>query len=200
MDITGIIIAGGKNSRMGTHKAFLQVSNEPIINSIKRELQVVTDHILLVTSEPAIFSHLNLPTVADIFPHSGPLGGIHAGLARSRSAINLVVPCDLPFLHRQLFKLLLRYASGYDVVVPRLGVFLEPLVALYNKTCLGIIEEQLRSGRYKVTSFFPRVKVKEVEREEIARLADPEYLFFNVNTPLDLNRAREMAKKNQFLV
>lgn len=195
MQTTGIIMAGGKNSRMGAQKAFLRVGKETMLENAVRQLEKVVDHIMVVTTRPEAFSHLGLDIVTDIFPECGPLGGIHAGLTYSPSDINLVVACDMPFISHRLLEYLLRHGKNYDVVIPRLGNYLEPLVACYNKSCLEVIEEHLRAGRLKITSFFSRVNVMYVDREKIARLANPDYVFFNVNTPQDLERAREIKRK-----
>lgn len=195
MQVTGIIVAGGKNSRMGTDKALLRVGSRTMVENTIRELEKVANNIMVVTGKPEAFAHLGLDMVTDIFPNCGPLGGIHAGLTYSSTAVNLVVACDMPFIQPEILKHLAGHGKDYDVVIPRLGTYLEPLTACYNKSCLPVIEDQLRAGRFKITSFFSRVNVMYVDRDKLAQLADIDYVFFNVNTPEDFNRARDLKKK-----
>ncbi len=104
----------------------------------------------------------------------------------------LVTGCDQPFLPTALLQELVRY-EGVDVVVPRLRVGLEPLCAVYSVSCLGAVEEALRSGRRKVTAFYSSVRVRYLDEEGIRRYGRPEVLFFNVNTPRDYRRALQIA-------
>ena len=195
MHATGIIMAGGKNSRMGKNKAFLQVGGETILENIVKQLKKVTSDLIIVSNRPRDFKHTGIKTVSDIYPGSGPLGGIHAGLANSSTGVNLVVACDMPFLQPEVLDYLIQRGQGYDVVIPRLGEFVEPLTACYNKSCLQVIENRLQSRRLKITSFFSEVKILYVEREKISQMANIDHLFFNVNTPEDLHLAREIKKK-----
>jgi molybdopterin-guanine dinucleotide biosynthesis protein A len=133
--------------------------------------------------------------VADLLPGAGVLGGIYTGLTASDSCYNLVVAGDMPFLNPALLRYQLEIVGGFDVVVPRLGWFIEPLHAVYTQDCLPYIKEEIESGRRNIRSFFSRVKVKYVESEEINRF-DPRHLsFFNINNEEDLKNAREMVKK-----
>jgi len=94
---------------------------------------------------------------------------------------------------------LLRYmilsSPGQDVVIPRVGGLTEPLHAIYSKRCLRPIERVLAAGGLKIVSFFPEVRVRYVEEQEIS-LFDPQCLsFFNINTPGDLEKARNLARR-----
>ncbi|MCF8009781.1 MAG: molybdenum cofactor guanylyltransferase [Clostridiales bacterium] len=193
--LTGIIMAGGKNSRMGMDKALLRVGERTIVEKNALLFKAAAGRVMIVTSRPEDFAFLGLETTSDIFPGCGPLGGIHAGLTYSRSNVNLVTACDMPFLEVGLLKYLASYGEAYDVVVPRINGYLEPLVACYNKTCLKIIENCLKEKNLKITSFFDQVNVRYVEENEIAEIADPERVFFNINTPRELERAKLIENK-----
>jgi molybdopterin-guanine dinucleotide biosynthesis protein A len=137
-------------------------------------------------------SSLPARVVGDIYPHKGPLGGIYSGLVASRSFYSLVVACDMPFLNSDLLRYMSGLCSGFDVGIPMIGDYMEPLHAIYSQNCLEPIERQLKRGRLKVGDFFPAVRVRYVGGEEIDRF-DPEHLsFFNINTKADLKRAREI--------
>ncbi|MCL0094873.1 molybdenum cofactor guanylyltransferase, partial [Dehalococcoidales bacterium] len=135
-----------------------------------------------------------LRTVTDTYPDKGPLGGIYTGLAISDSLYNLVVACDMPFLNQALLRYMLQLSVDVDLVVPRLGDMVEPLHAVYSKTCLAPIKYLLKQSNLRVTDLFTLVRVRYVETEEINRF-DPKHLsFFNINTQADLEIARELAK------
>ena len=195
MQTTGIIMAGGKNSRMGRDKACLHVGTETILENTVNQLTKVVNNILVISNRPQSLSGSGLHIVPDIFPGCGPLGGIHAWLVHSTTDVNLVVACDMPFLHEKMLKYLVEHGARYDVVIPRLGNYLEPLTACYHKSCLQVIESHINERRLKITSFFPEVDVLYVERKKLTELAGTDYSFFNVNTPEDLEQARDIKKR-----
>ena len=102
-DITGIILAGGKSSRMGTNKALMQYRGLPFIQHIINAMKPLVDQILIV-GKPEEYTDLKLRCVNDIFLESGPVGGIHAGLENSKSPYNLVLSCDIPLITEQILK------------------------------------------------------------------------------------------------
>ena len=103
------------------------------------------------------------------------------------------VACDMPFLRPDVARLVIERAEEADVVIPRVGGQLETLHACYGKRCLDPMEVLIRAGRLKIVGFFEDVRVLEIPEEDVARLAAPEVVFMNVNTPEDLLRARLIA-------
>jgi len=98
----------------------------------------------------------------------------------------------MPFLTPEVVRLVVARAGEADVVIPRTGDQLETLHASYAKRCLPHIEERLRSGRLKIVGFFDAVRVLEIPEASVRSLADPAVVFMNVNTPDELERAREL--------
>jgi molybdopterin-guanine dinucleotide biosynthesis protein A len=188
--VTGIILAGGKNARMGAEKALLKVGPYFIIERISGVLKNLVGEILVVTGCPEKYAGYGDRVISDIITGRGPLGGIHAGLVHASYPRALVTACDMPFVSAGLARLIIREAAGYDVVVPRYRGYPEPLFALYGKSCINIIERRLAEGRNKITGFYDRVKVRYLEENEMA-IVEPrlDRVFFNVNTPGDLEKA-----------
>ena len=121
----------------------------------------------------------------------GSLAGIHAGLKQSRTEHVFVVACDMPYLNSDLIRLMVAQAPGHDVVIPESDGGLEPLHAVYAKSCLPEMEEALKSGTRKIVDCFDWSKVSVLSKEEIAAL-DPEFRSFrNINTPEEYFRFRE---------
>jgi molybdopterin-guanine dinucleotide biosynthesis protein A len=194
MRVTGVIQAGGKSTRMGGHpKALLELGGRRIIERVLDAVGPVVDDLLVVTNTPELYQFLGLPMVADAYPEHGSLGGIFTGLSAASGAAAFTVACDMPFVHREIARLVVERAAEGDVVIPRVGAQLETLHAAYGKACLPHIEARLRAGRLKIVGFFESVRVVEIAEAEVARYRAPEVAFMNVNTPEELERARVLA-------
>jgi molybdopterin-guanine dinucleotide biosynthesis protein A len=194
MRVTGVIQAGGKSTRMGGHpKALLELGGRRIIERVLDAVGPVVDDVLVVTNTPELYQFLGLPMVADAYPEHGSLGGIFTGLSAASGDAAFTVACDMPFVHREIARLVVERAAEGDVVIPRVGAQLETLHAAYGKACLPHIEARLRAGRLKIVGFFESVRVVEIAEAEVARYRAPEVAFMNVNTPEELERARALA-------
>ncbi len=198
MRITGVIQAGGKSTRMGGRpKALMELGGQRIIDRVVRVLAAVTEDLLLVTNTPDLYASLGLPMVPDAFVDGGSLGGIYTGLRAASGSAAFTVACDMPFLETAVARLVVDRASEADVVIPRTAGQWETLHACYAKACLGPMEARLRAGRLKIVGFFEDVRVLEIREADVARLAPPERVFMNVNTPEDLERARALCAASQ---
>jgi FdhD protein len=187
-DIAGVILAGGESSRMGRNKALMEVNGERMVETAYRRMAELFDEVLLVTNTPEIYDFIPCRKIADIYPGMGPLGGIHAALSSCSAARAFVTACDMPGLNPRLIRELSNMPGGVDVVIPETPGGLEPLHAVYAKSCLAKMEAMLRAGERRILSFFDLAHVRLVPRGKIATL-DPDYASFrNVNTPEDYQR------------
>lgn len=182
---------------MGREKHAEVVAGRSLIERVIDTLSPLSTEILIVISQrqsrSAFASYRPARTVVDLHAGRGPLGGIYSGLARSSSLINLAVACDMPFLNGGLLGYMISLAPGFDIVIPRIGDYWEPLHAVYTKDCLPAMEGLIEEGRLKITDLADRLRVRYVEKDEIESL-DPGHLsFLNINTAKDLERARELA-------
>jgi len=197
LDITCIVLAGGKGLRLGRDKVQETVGNSNLLQRALSQLTPFNCDIIIVTagakSLPQVNGYKGFRIVTDIYPGKGALGGIYTGLAESNSPYNLVVACDMPFLNQALLRYMMELSAGFDLVVPRLGELVEPLHAVYARNCLAPIERLLGRDNLEVRALFDLVKVRYVEASEIDRF-DPQHLsFFNVNTEADLEKACQMV-------
>jgi len=198
-DKSFIVLAGGKSTRLGYYKALGTINNKSLIQRVVSSLGFFNSDIIVVIGQgqhlPQFTNYPKLKTVTDAYTAKSPLVGIYTGLLASTSGYNFVVACDMPFLNPALLSYMLKISAGFDVVIPRLGSLVEPLHAVYSKDCLFAIEQLLRQGNYKTGRLLSLVRVRYVEVGEIDRF-DPEHLsFFNINTKVDLEVARELVKK-----
>lgn len=192
--VTGVILAGGPSSRMGSNKALLPHQGGRFIEAIHRQLAEVFEEVLVVTNAPELFDFLPCRKVPDLIPGMGALSGIHSGLVHSATPHIFVTGCDMPHLVQALVRHLAESARDLDVVVPESDTGLEPLHAVYGRGTLGAVEEALRAGKGRIVSIFEKVRVKTVPRAEVA-MFDPEFhSFLNINTPEDYYHFREELK------
>jgi len=198
LDISCIVLAGGKGLRLGRNKVLESVGNRSLLERVINSISPLKSDIIIVTASgqsfPQLTGYPELRITTDIYPGKGALGGIYTGLVASNSFYNLIVSCDMPFLNQALLRYMIQLSPGSDAVVPRLGNMVEPLHAVYSKSCLTSIEQLIKQGNLKVSDVLTLVRVRYVEAEEI-NMFDPEHLsLFNINTEADLEKARELEK------
>jgi molybdenum cofactor guanylyltransferase len=176
----------------GRPKGLMELGGRRLVERVLMALTPVVDDVLVVTNTPQLYAFLGLPMVQDVYPDRGSLGGIYSGLRAAPGQAALTVACDMPFLHPEVLKLVAERSGEGDVVIPRVGDQLETLHAAYGKACLPHIEERLLAGKLKIIGFFEKVRVVEITEADVARFRDPRLVFMNVNTPEELDRAREL--------
>lgn len=187
--MTGIILSGGKSSRMGENKAFVDIGGERLLDRTIDLFMGLFDEIILVTNEPLAYLDLDLTIVTDIIPGKGALGGIYSGLFFARSERAFVAPCDMPFLNRSFIEWMLSKAHDCDVLVPAPADGLQPLHAVYSRRCLPAIKKLIDDDRLQVRLLYKRCRTVEIT-EDVLKTFDPRGLMFqNVNSPEDLDRA-----------
>jgi FdhD protein len=188
--VTGVILAGGRSSRMGSNKALLPYRGGRFIEAIHRQLAEIFAEVLVVTNNPEQYEFLPCRKVPDIFVGAGSLAGIHSGLSHSANPAIFVVACDMPYLNSGLIRNLAEQADPHGVVIPEGPDGLEPLHAVYGKGCLEAMESSLKRGEKRIVSFFPEVEVKRIKAEQIASMDDSFCSFSNINTPEEYFRLR----------
>jgi molybdopterin-guanine dinucleotide biosynthesis protein A len=187
--MTGIILAGGENRRMGTDKAFLDVAGRPLVERVINVLKGLFERVIIVTNTPQAYARYAVSVVTDAIDKRGPLTGIYSGLLASKDDYNFVVACDMPFLNSGLIGHMAKEAEGYDVVVPDILGKVEPLHAVYNKRLLPLIESQIRRDSRQIQKIFETVKVRRITEEEIDRFDPERRSFINLNTPKEYEEA-----------
>jgi len=193
-DLTLIILAGGKNTRMKQEKAFLMIEDQRLIDKMVEEGKKYFKEIIVVTNEIEKYRYLDAIVISDLIPRQGPLAGIHAGLTKSSFKYSFVIACDMPFASMKLGAMLVKNLENEDVVVPEISGGFQPLQAIYGKSCLPVIEQHLKQGRRKTTEIFDELNVKVVTEEQLKKWGCNSMIFINVNTPQEFNDAIRMAK------
>jgi molybdopterin-guanine dinucleotide biosynthesis protein A len=188
----GFVLAGGKSTRMGSDKAFLQFEGRTLLDRALTVMATVCDHVKIV-ADPVKFAKYESETViADTFPGCGPLGGIHAALAQSSFRLNLMLAVDMPFVSSELLSFLFARAEGNAAVVnvPRISDGLQPLCAIYRRDFAAVAEQALRAGKYKIDALFADVSINVIEETALISAGFSAQSFFNMNTPQDFSDQR----------
>jgi molybdopterin-guanine dinucleotide biosynthesis protein A len=190
--VTGVVLAGGQSRRFGSNKALATIGNSTLIERLIHTLRSIFSHLVIVTNQPQDFEFLSVPMIEDRVKGLGPLGGIYSALQTIGDPYAFVAACDMPDISPELIRLLLELREGYDVVVPRIDTWLEPLHAVYSKRCIGPIKTLLERGERQVFQFFNQVRVRYVDLWEMQGVAPDHCHFYNINTRNDLD---EFLKK-----
>jgi molybdenum cofactor guanylyltransferase len=195
--LTICVQAGGESRRMGRDKALMPFLGRPLIQRVVDRLSPIADEIIVTTNNPDDYRFLGLPLFPDLKPGRGALGGLYTALSSATCEAVAVVACDMPFASPKLIeaasKLLLKEEA--DVVIPDSGGGLEPLHAVYRReTCIPAIEAAIEADLWKLISWFPQVKVRVLQPDEV-KTYDPSGLaFWNLNTPEEFAEAEQRAK------
>ncbi len=187
--MTGIILAGGKNSRMGVNKAFLEINGIRLIDKVLSVFKELFSEILIVTNEPLSYTGFSSSViVTDIYKNKGALGGIYSGLFFASNDYSFVTACDMPFLNKDFISYLAQRAKKHDIVVPQSSDGFQPLYAVYSKNCLAPIKRNLEADKLKITGFYKGMRVLTVTEEIINSYNEDGNLFLNINTPKELEK------------
>lgn len=188
-NITGIILAGGKSSRMGTDKGLLKIENKTFVEYVIDAVKSLVDDIIIVSDNPD-YDQFGFERIDDIIKEAGPVAGLYAGLKHSKTENNLVLSCDVPMIKTEILKLLVDTDyEQFDVTQIQSQSKTMPLIALYKKQCMNRCFELLEMGERRL-----RVAVNQLKTKTI--LIDSEWNQYvkNVNTKDDLKKIKDATK------
>ncbi len=183
MEISAIILAGGKSRRMGKDKALMEVNGNTMLERAIALCETITSEII-ISSNQSSHSGFGYPVVPDEYQKCGPMGGIAACLKASKTVWNLVLSVDSAFVEPEFVLYLISEADDFDAVVPYSEKGKEPLIALYNKTALPHIEDNLKAGKFKMNDLLTSINTKLVDAQGWVEKYPK--LFYNLNRPEDL--------------
>ena len=194
-DVTAFVLAGGQSTRMGREKAMLELGGRTLLERALQLALTVAAEAIVVGSRGEFERYGRL--LEDVYPGQGPLGGIHAALWASPTDLNLILAVDTPFLEARFLEFLIAQAreSGAVVTVPRTADGFHPLAAVYRRAFRETAEQALAEGRNKIDALFAQVETRVLEEEELRRFAFAPAIFENLNTPEELERARQRLRE-----
>jgi molybdenum cofactor guanylyltransferase len=190
-DLSAFILAGGKSTRMGTDKAFVLLDGRTLLARMLDLARQLTSNVHII-GDPTKFAPF-APTIEDIFPGCGPLGGIHAALRSSRTDLNVILAVDVPFACLAWLDYLISRAkrTNASVTVSRAAGGFQPLCAVYRRSFADVSEDALRAGHYKIDTLFTPASTQVIEESELEACGFSPRIFRNLNTPEELAEAHE---------
>ncbi|MEB1807455.1 MAG: molybdenum cofactor guanylyltransferase [Bacillaceae bacterium] len=189
--ILGVLLAGGASRRFGEPKALYELDGKPFIQYSLDALHENTEDIVIV-SQPDLIHQIQQQSTYDVildeeqFRGDGPLAGIYSAMKHVHSEWYMVLPCDTPYIHSEVLYQLRSYTERYsniDAIVPKVAGRKQPLIAMYNRRCLPIIEKNLKENCLKIGMLFQAVETMFIEEHEWNH---PE-AFRNINEKDDLS-------------
>ena len=200
MDVTGIILADGKNPKLGGKKGTELIGGIPVIERVIKSLMPITSRILLVTGEDTItYSTIkSVEVIPDNYRIKRPLTGIYTGLCCSHTIANIVVTCDMPFLNTALLDHMVKILPTFDAIVPRWpNMQKEPLHAVYSISCMATMKKHLENNRYSIIRVLNEMHVLHLNKRGFAEF-DPDFFsFMNINDKADIDLANKIAAEKK---
>jgi len=176
--MTGIILCGGRSTRMGQDKGSLPFGDETMLERITRILGAISDRVIVVGRRDQ-----NAITIHDAIEDQGPLAGIAAGLASSTSDLNIVVACDMPLINPAVLQRLAALIDDNDACVAVVDGHASALCGVYRSRIAKDAQALLDSGERRVMRLLDRIKTKRVDAAAF-RDIDPDLeTFISVDTP-----------------
>ena len=194
-DVTGIILAGGKSTRMGSNKAFLKLGNKTVIEHIVELMKKIFSEVMIITNTPEEYNFLSLPIYKDIYEYNGPLAGIHSGLIHSKTKQNFIISCDIPLMTKEMIEYIVEYKSEKPIKFCEAAGYHQPLAGVYSKSVIAEVEKVI-SDENAVTDKSFHHFLKKVDAEIIHPENRPFYkddIFFNVNSKSDYEHILKSA-------
>jgi molybdenum cofactor guanylyltransferase len=185
MHFSAALLAGGRSSRMGRNKAFLEIDGVPLWQRQIRTLQELNpSELFLAGPARSEWIKAGLEVVPDAVSDAGPLAGLVAVLRRCKTAQLLALAVDLPNMSSRYLERLLSCCEPGNGVIPKSEERFEPLAAVYPAACLPLAESLLEAKHHSLQE----LAVCALEQGLVtARMIaeDDQPLFFNLNTPED---------------
>jgi|SRR5690554_587953 len=192
MITTGVILAGGRSSRMGENKALLSVNGEKIIELIATRLRKLFKSVIIISNTPDDFNFLGLKIFEDIYPGLGPLAGIHSGLVNSKEEKNFIISCDLPLISEEAIKYISEYDSEKPAIIFRKNEQLQYLCGVYKKDLIPLLEDSLKRKELRLFDLMKKINPEIVEANQF-----PDEVFFNLNNKEDYLLLKEIISNKK---
>ena len=188
-NITGIILAGGKSSRMGTDKGFLLLNDKPFVQYSIDALTPLVSEIIIVSDNPD-YDVFGLKRVDDITKNAGPVAGICSGLEASKTEYNVILSCDIPLVTTEVLQKLINNIDNKTQIIQAESQGKSmPLIAIYKTDILDIFKDLLNNDERRL-----RIAIKNCISKNIVLEKEYEFSTMNVNTQTELKAIKDAYK------
>jgi len=182
--ITGIVLAGGRSSRMGSDKSMMKLKDKSLTEYAIDVLKPLCGKVV-ISSNNFIYEFTGCEVWPDELPDRAPMIGIYSCLKRSETDINIILSCDMPLMSTEMLEYLVANSASYDITLPVHGNhFIEPLCGIYKQSSIKILKEFIDRGNFRLNECIQAGSNQLVPIGPELSFYSPE-LFSNINTPDD---------------
>ena len=192
MQATGIILAGGKSSRMGVDKGLVLLNGKPMIQYVIEALKEVVSNIIIISNN-ASYNKFGVPVYSDIMKDKGPVGGIYTGLYHSTTELNFCISCDVPMISSDFIFWLLNKSGNASVTLPMCKDKVHQMIGVYSKQVLSYFKESAEKEHLKLSQVNKDMACEIIDIEKEYANFD-ELIFSNINTKNELTSIAHESK------
>lgn len=194
IEVTGVLLAGGKSRRMGQDKRYVLVGDQTLLERGLAVLRSIFEDVLVVIAQDSPPLDVDAHVVRDLVPDCGSLGGLYTGLMQATTPYIFVVACDMPFLTPAVIAEFTSGRTGVDIVMAKFASRVHPMHAVYGKRCLPVVERMIQARQLKIQEMGldRSLHVRYVTEDDLHVLDPSGRSFQNVNTLADLEVARAL--------
>jgi len=197
IEVSGVLLAGGKSRRMGEDKRYLAVGEQTLLERGLEVLQSVFHEVLVVIAQDSPPLRIDARVVRDLVSDCGSLGGLYTGLMQATTPYIFVAACDMPFLNQAVIAQFTSRRATADIVIAKLDGRLHPMHALFSKRCVPALEQMIRARQLKIQEIVSQssLRVGYVTEADLLTIDPSGHSFYNVNTMADLEAARSLLHR-----
>ena len=182
------ILAGGQSKRMGHNKALMRLGGKTLIEHVLNTAAPLSLPTFII-GETETYTHLGLPVHPDHHPDLGPIGGLYTALVTALCPV-LLLACDQPFLTPQFLHYILSRRGDHQALVPHTDEGSQPLCALYESACLGVVESAITAKSLSMRSLLRKLDLLTISTGDWQPYDEQGLLFANLNTPEEFEHAQ----------
>jgi molybdenum cofactor guanylyltransferase len=204
LERSAIILAGGSSTRLGQDKGLAQLAGKSLINHVLDRTKNLVEETLVVVSSKlqaekyGKISGSDTRIIIDNAEVHGPLVGANVGFREASGTYSLLLPCDAPFISKDILQLLLELCVNKNAAIPRWpNCYIEPLQAVYcTEAAIQASKEAVSSGEVKMQAMVDKLRgVRYISTLVLEQLDPGLNTFINVNTVFDLKKAEALVKR-----
>jgi len=193
LQLTAVILAGGKSSRMKTNKCLISLNNKRLIEILLSNLEEIFEEIFIITNFPELYFYTGINLFGDIYPFKGPMAGIHVALKNSKYDV-FAFACDMPFIKREIIYFLSEnhILHKNNATVSSYQGKIYPLPGIYSKKLLDELGKLLENDKLSMMKLLDDTGAQVID---VANLDKEGLSFININTEEDLKILKKGGKK-----
>lgn len=198
-NISFAILSGGKSSRMGVNKAFLEIQGKSIIETII-DIAYEFSQIMIITNEPIIYYKFGVEVYSDIYPHRGPISGIHSALHNSKFDNVFILSCDMPFISKSTINKIIAQHNNSQITLPFVTERTYFTCGVYSKGILERLNDYLKEGvklplvKNRYFALYQLEKMFDINKIKMDEIMVESREFSNINTMEEWLRIKSTCK------